>query len=244
MCYILVSNAMTNCKSKSPLARLCLQTMAHVSRDGEYWEAASKLAERCGATARGVQKALAKLVAAGDVEVLERGGGRRTTRYRLIAALAGDNTEPRVECPAISNIERSTTTPEFASELHQSSRQPGTLDVAATNRVRTNKKEQETINIPTSSESAEPPSAGQVVWSEARRILPALGVPISQVGGLVGRWLRQIGDGGEERLTDILWRAESERPGEAVSWITAAVKARTQPKRRNVIYVQGVALEA
>lgn len=247
MCYTLVSNALENCKSKGALARLCLQTMAHISRDGEYWEAASKLAERCGATARGVQKALAKLVEAGDIEVVQRGGGRRTTRYRLTAALIGDDREDRPGCPAKEKIQRSEPRTEFAAELHQSSQQQRTVDVAATNRVRTNKKEQEIKKeIPTSSEPAGPPSNSKILFDEARRILPDLGVPSRQVGGLVGQWRNQLKAIGraETDLLEILRSAEAQSVSEPRAWVPRAIEARAKPKRKNVVYIQGVAVEA
>lgn len=294
MCYQLVSNAMANCKAKTPLARLVLQTMAHCSAHGEYWEPTSRLADRCGASRAGTQKALAKLLDAGDIIVVQAGGGRHTTRYRLISALTG-NERPPVDCPAYRAFDDTEGAAEGclrgsqqepaeeaaglhqseplgptkeAAGLHQSRQHPPTQLAAPAYSVGTNKertredKNHPSDAVPSSpsaptgkatpspaelqledtpkpteappapSASAQPPSPGQAVWSEARRILPALGVPSGRVGALVGRWLRELKPKGapEDVLVEILWSAEGERPGEAVSWVQAAVKARLKPK--------------
>ena len=78
-------------------ARLVLLALAdHAGADGgDAYPSISRLCERCGLSERGVQDALRRLVASGEVVVYPQAGPRGTNRYRIPMTPAESAPHPR-----------------------------------------------------------------------------------------------------------------------------------------------------
>lgn len=65
-----------------------------------------------------------------------------------------------------------------------------------------------------------PETPRERLWREGKPAMLALGVPFKQVGAMMGRWLKDVGDDHLRVLAAIL-RARDMPPADAISWITA-----------------------
>ncbi len=218
--------------------------LTHVGSEPLVWPSQETIGDIVGVSDRSVRNSLKALEAA---NVIKRTGRRvhGVTEYRiniaLLEAACSRKSDPH-EAEAGSTGSDCLTGNGFQSDRNSFPPTPETISDKEQGRATEGQKE-----IPLSAESAEPPSDSKILFDEARRILPDLGVPSKQIGGLVGQWRNQLKAGGraETDLIEILREAEIQHVAKPQAWVPKAIQARAKPKAgRRVQYIQGVAVEA
>jgi len=96
-------NAVWASSSHGGTARLVLLAIADRADDNGYaWPSARELGERAGVTQRQAQRIISQLVASGELEIAEPGGGRaRSNHYRV--------TVRNYDIRAVENVSETTT---------------------------------------------------------------------------------------------------------------------------------------
>jgi hypothetical protein len=129
------------------LTKLVLLAIAkHCDQDGIAWPGSGTVAELAGIDRSNVFDHIKRLVAMGELEVLTRGGGRKSTRYRVITADAkqpdliprrnGHVGDGAATPPQRGGLWRTDTTgaPRPVSQRHSSRRDVTTAGVSHRNR--------------------------------------------------------------------------------------------------------------
>jgi hypothetical protein len=90
---IKIMTAVWEHSSQSGNSLLLLLALADFANDGGIcWPSVETLATKARVSDRTVQRMIQKLIAEGELEIVEKGGGRRSHRYRVL--VRGDNLTP------------------------------------------------------------------------------------------------------------------------------------------------------
>lgn len=232
-----------------PAGAVFLAMLLHCGKGRLIWPSQIELASVASVSPRTVRNAVREL----EKQALIRRTGRRrggATEYEIL----GDAPQIDADEPAQDATHTGRTCRLDQHDMPLAQETPGTTcrrdwhdvppDVArrayeeqgSARKGKETQTSSELLLFPTASEPPAdvPPPADQgsspakILFSEARRILPALGVPDRQVGSLVGGWRKRFSAAGREEsdLLDVLWAAERHQPSDPVAWIQGAIRRR------------------